>query len=327
MLDVEIKLPVDVKPSPATGKGESFLTLASSVNHTQRTSERGELRPADARLDAGRWVVPGSVHIFTMRGQRSLGIQLNGEAVLGFLVPLPARPGKEFADWSDWWPRPPAPNPPWPDSKPCFRFRVTPIEPPPPGPTAEELAATDADAEQARFEAMEAGAPIAEWVPWTRFGVADEHKAEALTHICWRGTFVDEMTALMTSQDGEAAAEALRLVEQIPEDLTCLVPTVADVGRDIAARIRRVNETPVEADPGYEGAADVSRRFSAWMVAVRTLREKCGGDFTPELREILELSRVRPDSQAMRGDVLRVASFSMHEWTGLQPLPTDPPPR
>lgn len=58
-----------------------------------------------------------------------------------------------------------------------------------------------------------------------------------------------------------------------------------------------------------------------------TLREKCGGDFTPELKTILELSRARPDSHCMRADICRVASFYLHEWTGLAPLPTDPKPR
>jgi hypothetical protein len=327
LLDVEIKLPVDVTQSPAQGQGESSLALGSVVNHVQRASERGELRVADARLDTGRWVVPGSVHVFTMRGLRSLDIQLNGEPSFGFIIALPARPGREFTDWSEWGPRPPAPNPPWPDTKPCYRFRVTPIEPPPPGPTDEEIAARLADAEQAKFDAMEASAPIAEWLPWTRYGVSEERKAQALTHIYWRGNLADEMQALMTSKDADTAAEALRLVEQLPESPECLVPPVTAVGADIAALIRRVNETPVAADPGYLGAAEVSVRFSAWMAAVRTLREKCGADFTLELREILELSRVRTDSQVMRGDVLRVASFFMHEWTGLQPLPTDPPPK
>lgn len=71
----------------------------------------------------------------------------------------------------------------------------------------------------------------------------------------------------------------------------------------------------------------MSVRFSAWMEAVRALREKAGGDFTPELRPILELSRVRPDSHAMRGDVCRVASYYMKQWANLEPLPGDPPPR
>jgi hypothetical protein len=29
----------------------------------------------------------------------------------------------------------------------------------------------------------------------------------------------------------------------------------------------------------------------------------------------------------MRTDVLRVASYYMHKWTGLEPLPSDPKPR
>ena len=88
-----------------------------------------------------------------------------------------------------------------------------------------------------------------------------------------------------------------------------------------------MNATTTQQDPSCLGAADVAVRFSAWMVAVRTLREKSGGDFTPELRTILELSRVRNDSIVMRGDVLRVASYYMQQWAGLTPLPTDPNPR
>jgi hypothetical protein len=99
------------------------------------------------------------------------------------------------------------------------------------------------------------------------------------------------------------------------------------VGRDLAERIRRFNASKPEDDPSYEGAADVSVRFSPWLDAARNLRERCGADFAPELKEILELSRVRTDSQAMRGDVVRVASYWMQQWTGLAPLPTDPPPR
>jgi hypothetical protein len=99
------------------------------------------------------------------------------------------------------------------------------------------------------------------------------------------------------------------------------------VGVDIAERIRKVNAIPVEQDPSYVAAGDVSMRFSAWHSAISVLREKCGGDFTPELKTILELSRVRKDSRAMQLDVCRVASYYMQQWTGLAPLPTDPPPR
>ena len=70
-----------------------------------------------------------------------------------------------------------------------------------------------------------------------------------------------------------------------------------------------------------------SMRFSAWMAAVQFLRENADGNFTAELRQILELSRARSDSIAMRQDVCRVASYYLHQWAGVDPLPTDPNPR
>ena len=79
-------------------------------------------------------------------------------------------------------------------------------------------------------------------------------------------------------------------LEEPPKELNGVV---AAAGRSIAASIRKVNATTVEEDPGYQAAADVSLRFSSWMVAVRALRKNAGGDFTPELREILELARYR----------------------------------
>ena len=74
--------------------------------------------------------------------------------------------------------------------------------------------------------------------------------------------------------------------------------------------------------PPASARRNVLVRFSSWMTAVRSLRERAGSDFIPELGETLELSRVRPDSIAMR-DVCRVASFYLDEWTGIEPLPGD----
>ena len=68
-------------------------------------------------------------------------------------------------------------------------------------------------------------------------------------------------------------------------------------------------------------------RFYGWISAARAVREKCDADLTPELKTILELSRVRPESHCMRQDICRVASFYLHEWAGIAPLPTDPKPK
>lgn len=122
MLDVEIRLPAGASPPPPDGKGKSYFHLHSVVRHVARKSLMGEL--SEARLADGRWTVPGSVHVFTERGKRSLGIVLDGQPPFGFLVPLPARPKPAHEAWSEWLPRPRPPSPPWPDTNASFRFRV-----------------------------------------------------------------------------------------------------------------------------------------------------------------------------------------------------------
>ena len=327
MLEVELRLPVDATNSPAKGSGESSMSLHSVINHRGRKSSDGKLEPSKARLENGRWIVPGAVDLFTMRGLRSLDFKLNGEEVMGFLVPLPARPGEKYLDWSDWGPRPPAPHPAWPDTKPSYRFRVQKIAEPPPGPTQEEIQAEHVAEEQAKFDAVKDDAPLAEWFPYVRYGAREDRRAIGIAKMTAKPTFMAEMKALIFGNDAEQAAEALRLIEHLPTTGQEWIEPMREFGRDIAKRIRKVNDTTPEQDPSYDGAADVSIRFSAWMVAVRTLREKAGGDFTPELKTILELSRIRTDSRAMRGDVCRVASYYMKEWANLEPLATDPKPR
>jgi hypothetical protein len=327
MLEVEIKLPVGVTNSPALGVGESHLNLGSLSGHTQRKAHDGMLNPAAARLEDGRWIVPGEVLVFTMRGKRALDIELNGEQIQGFMVPLPARPGKRFEEWSQWGPRPPAGMPPWPDSKPSYRFRVRQILPPPPGPPPEDHEAKGAAEQRARFDAMKPDAPITEWMRFTVYGTPEDQVAAAISHIVGRTNFIGEWMPLVLGEDAEQAGELLKLVTRMPDPSSDLVPPMQAIGRDLAERIRKVNATTVEQDPSYLAAADVSIRFSWWMEAARFLRDKNGSDFAPELKVILELSRLRPDSHSMSGSVCRVASYWMQQWTGLEPLPTDPKPR
>jgi hypothetical protein len=121
-LEIELKLPVTVKEAPATNGAE--LKLHALAGNTLRVSENGRLFPAKARLEEGRWIVPGEVFLFTKRGQRMIAPVLTGVELTGFLVSIPGRPGREFLEWSDWKPRPQAPNPPWPETKASYRFRV-----------------------------------------------------------------------------------------------------------------------------------------------------------------------------------------------------------
>jgi hypothetical protein len=195
-----------------------------------------------------------------------------------------------------------------------------------PVPSEAELAAEAEAAAEAAFAAMTDSAPLDVWLPYAQ-DPSPARRQAALQRIAARPGLVDELGMLMQSPDASIAAGALRLVADLPASSAVLAPAVADAGSGIARLIQAFNATSVQDDPGYQGAAEISVRFSGWMEAVRALRETGAGDFTPELLEILVLARVRTDSDAMRGDVVRVASHYMREWTGLEPLPTDPPPR
>jgi hypothetical protein len=326
-LEVEIRLPTgQTVPSGESGVDSVFF-LASMVDHTQRASRYGTLKLDQARMENGRWIVPAEVLLFTSRGLRSIDARIGEKSIAGFIVPLPAHPGKADEQWSGWGPQPPPGSPPWPETESSYRFRVQRIPPPPPPETEEEYQARQDAAEQAVFDAIAPDASISAWLPYTMSWQKEPLRVAAIQRITGRADFAGELGALMLDADMRQAEAALRFVGELPAPDHSLIPPVTAAGQDVIERMKKVNATPEEQDPSYEGAADVMIRFSAWMTAVRALREKAGGDFIPQLQEMLELSRVRTDSRAMQGEVRRVASYYLQAWAGVAPLPGDPPPK
>ncbi len=324
-LEVEIRLPAEWKTHPSEMAGDPEFVLGSVANHTQRTSEYGELKLDRARLESGRWIVPAAVPLFTSRGKRSIDAKIGGRRIAEFIVPLPAHPGPAYEQWSGWGPQPPEGSPPWPDTMSSYRFRVQRIPPPPPPETEAEYQSRKEAEEQAAFDAIPHDGPIAVWLPYTEAWQNEARREIAIQRVVARAGFAGELGAMMRDGDMRTAEAALRFVANAPTE--SLTAPVGAAGADIIRRMEKVNVTSVEEDPSYDGAADVMIRFSAWMTAVRALRDKAGGDFIPELRRMLELSRVRTDSMVMQQDVRRVASYHLKTWAGVEPLPGDPPPK
>ncbi len=324
MLEMELRLPIGAA-APLESEGYSSVTLHAVSRGRSIASAFANLQTDQARYESGRWIIPASIEVFTERGQRSVEFQINGESIANFLVPLPARPTRADLEWSHWCPRPP--HEPWPDTKPSYRFRARIIPPPPPPLSGAEAQAKRDGEEQALLDAIPSDAPLAVRLPYTRYGVRPAIRDQAIAAMLEQPTFVEELSALMLSDDAETASDALRLISSLDRPPANLLAPVAAVGHDLALRIQNFNSTNPEDDPSYQGAADISIRFSGWIDAARTLRAHQGGDFSAELVAILELSRLRPDSHALRQDVCRVASFYANEWLGLEPLPTDPKPR
>jgi len=324
-LEVEFRFPPTLPADqPPTAQGEWVFRLASLSGHTQRTYRDGKVRTDAARFEGGRWVVPAESHVFTERGKRAISLQRDGKDEGGFLLALPARPGREFLEWSDWLPRQQAGGQPWPTDKLSYRFRVQKTAPPPPLKSEADWKAEQAAEGEAKFVAIPADSPVQTWFPYLAY--EQPLTQRALQTVSSRTNLVDELGKLAVSEDTKLAHDALHCIGLLPGPPKELIPAVQAAGREIAARITKFNHTSKEEDPDFETAVDPATRFYGWLPAAKTLREKCGADFTPELKTILESSRVRPESHCMRQDICRVASFYLHEWAGIEPLPTDPKP-
>lgn len=327
VLEVEFRFPntFQGQKTPTT-EGEWEFLLDSLSGHTRRTYERGKVLSEAARMEGGQWIVPATVSLFTERGSRSVSIApKDAKESFGFLLPIPSRPGKALLEWSVWLPRQQADGKPWPADKMSCRFRLQKTVPPPPPKTEAELKAEKHAEEVEEFEAIPADAPIETWFRYTAY--QQPLTERALQVITSRSNYVAELSALAIDADAEKAHAAMICISQLPAPSKELIPGIAAAGRLIATNIAKFNQTPKEQDPDFATAVDPASRFYGWIPAAKNLREKCGADLTPELKAILELSRVRPESHCMRQDICRVASYYLHQWAGIAPLPTDPPPK
>jgi hypothetical protein len=287
---VEVRLPAGDTTPPASRIGEPQITLGSLVNHRQRRSATGEVRVAESRLEDGRWIVPGVVPVFTSRGLRTVGMELGGKEVAGFLVPLPARPGRRFEEWSGWLPRPPAGSPAWPDSKPSYRFRVQRQIPPPPPPDP-------GVAEAAEFAALDPDGPLDAWLRFLQpSGPAD--RLQAVMEVVERRQ-PDLADAIRSDVDTtrEAALYAVTMLTHVTPEVS---KAVLDDQREILGEIRRFNVLTEQDEGYYELGNELRTRFNYWHRAWWTVHRLTGVDGRPPVQEVLDLARVHPGDGFMQ---------------------------
>ncbi len=123
LVNVELQWPPGLEPEPAPPEG-MWVRLSSSSGRVVRVSESGPMWREDARLEEGRWVVPGAVDLFTSRGERSITFEPEGTTPVGYLLPLSAWPGRKYLQWSPWLPRQKSGGPPVSTEQFRYRFRL-----------------------------------------------------------------------------------------------------------------------------------------------------------------------------------------------------------
>ena len=125
LLAVEVRWPASQTESPAKDGVARRLRFRALAGNVARVDKEGPLWMEDAHQVDGRWVVPGAVELFTSRGKRALEIEPAPSKPSGFLLPVPAYPGKQQLEWSEWMPRARPGAPPLPDGM-TLRFKVLP---------------------------------------------------------------------------------------------------------------------------------------------------------------------------------------------------------
>lgn len=325
MLEVELRLPAGQTPVAELQAGDFFVVevLSGGELHSQQS---GNFSLQAARQEGPRWVVPASAYLHNKRAGRVIHWRLGGIEAPRFQLVLPAKPGREHQQWSEWGPRPQAGSPPWPDTEPSYRFRVQAILPPPPPPSESERQAAALAEEERIVAAFGPDTPLRDWLPYLGPNAPEARTRATLPLLAARANFAAELAVVMRDADPYRSSEALRLLTQITPAQPALVEPVRAYGAELGQRLRDIVALPVEDDPGYHQAAEFSVRFSAWRAAANHLRS-AGGDFAPELETILKLSRQRDDSIVLRSDVRRVASYWLQQWNGTPPEPGDPPAR
>jgi hypothetical protein len=269
--------------------GKASLTIGSVVNHRQRASWDGELRVKDARLENGRWIVPGSVYLFTVRGMRSIDARTGGKSIGGFIVPLPGRPGRKFEEWSQWEPRPPAGRPAWPDTNPSYRFRVQRIEPPPPPPDPEQV-------EAERFAALPPDARLQDYLSFMGKRATEERLNAIMKVVEERSS---ELARLIGSSDEALRESALEAVPRLATVKAEIRDAILAEGRAIAEGIRAFNQMKSDHPQFYNVQVSLRSRFNSWKHAWWATQQKLRLDGRPPVQEIYDLAVVRARETSM----------------------------
>lgn len=124
-LIVEVRLPEGLTEFPARDAAEAFLRLAVVEGRpkVQKKEEAGVLEVGRARLEDGRWLVPGRAPVFSSRGELLMTVKIGPGAEERFL--LPASAGRRPAEgWSEWMPRAARSEGGAPMNTMTFRYRV-----------------------------------------------------------------------------------------------------------------------------------------------------------------------------------------------------------
>ncbi|MEO3471847.1 hypothetical protein AAFN86_08280 [Roseomonas sp. CAU 1739] len=296
-LAIQIRLPAGTPQPVVDGSVYTYVSLHSGA---QRSGRTGPLLIEEARLEDGRWIIPGSVPIHISVGDRVIGVMLSGGTTRFFTSEVPARPATADGPWTGWR---------QPDSSSGdataegvtyeVRSRVV-LRPPPPPPD-------DVPAPAGPAPLPGPDAPTEAWLAFTGVAVPLEIRARALAAVRDRPDFVPLMEARIASDDADTARDAMYLVGEMRPAPAAL----GDAVRRRAAGIVAMAEAIDPADPNSLALLyDRTHTLTTGVFAAAFGLRAAGVDIRPELRAIAAAAAPREkDQRDIVGMMERVVAY------------------
>jgi hypothetical protein len=283
-LVIEARLPKGSQKPPVL-EGKQFVWFESGPRFgPSRASRYGPLDTANARFEDGRWVVPGSVYIFTTRNSRRVAIALDDKTAAGFEVTFPGHPGPKYKQWRQWLPNAEIPN--WPDSNMSYRFRIEEVIPVATPPVADP------------FKALTSESPLREWLRYfDGFGRQPETYQAIMKQVEARPA---DLAEVLRSSNEEDYHQALNAVYSLSSYDPQVVQAMRDVAADFAQEIRKFNSMAPQEPGAEELGAHIRDRFSHWCNTWGPMQNKIHADGRTPVEEILQLASVRAESPTMQ---------------------------
>jgi hypothetical protein len=286
-LVVEFRLPKGA-PQPAVLAEKQFVWFESGPKAAP--SRVRQWRPLDVskafQVD-GRWVVRGSVPIFTTRGTRSVSIALDDKHEDGFELPLPGHPGPKYKQWSEWLPDAVADH--WPETEMSYRFRV------------EESIPAQTPATPDPLDALTPASPLEEWLKY--FEISGNNPARSEAILKQAAARPADLAKLFQSPDEVTFGHAMDVAYSLKTVDPLVLQGMRDVAADIENQIKKLASMNPQ-DAGYsELGQRTQHRFHLWCPAWEMVQSRSGVNGRPPVEEILKLASAHRGNLYMQGIV------------------------
>ena len=308
VLEVELKAPRGWKPdNQSRGDQGSFCWLQRDASdappETNPIVLGGLVLKTTAEPD-GQWVVPCATALTRTRKTRYVRVFIGKRTDVTIQVPLPAKPGPAYKQWSEWTAAgflPQAGKPAATDY--AYRFRVqgaAEYDRQHPDPAAAFQAAREK-----ALAAMPADAPLAQWLPFfeNERGQGMHYAGDDYPEVRVLKSRMPELAQLLRSRDSNVVRQAVFATAALDEVPGSLIAPLAGAGRLTIDLIREARGGALPDDPDVAAERRASTYFFYWDLAM----EHAGAAGTGPRRAALEAIEREASGSSGKGGIHEIA--------------------